>query len=196
MPDTRRTARRVQRTRRLLHGVLALLIHEKPYDTIGVKEILGRADVGRSTFFTHFRDKDELLESGVRDALRACEAAGAAGSTGRVGRLLRFSLPLFAHIEQFREADSAWHKGNHARVHDRLRQAIAESVAHELLPAAGVPPGRGTLARPTLLADFVASTFVLVVDWWMTTTEPIVAADADAEFRRLFAPSLVAALGT
>ena len=62
MPRVRSTDRRVQKTQDLLHGALASLIHEKSYDAIVVKEILARANVGRSTFYTHFRDKDELLE--------------------------------------------------------------------------------------------------------------------------------------
>jgi len=53
--------RRIQKTKNLLHQALGSLIREKPYDAIVVKEILDRANVGRSTFYTHFRDKDELL---------------------------------------------------------------------------------------------------------------------------------------
>lgn len=49
--------RRIQKTRDLLHRTLAGSIREKPYDAISVKEILDRADVGRSTFYTHYRDK-------------------------------------------------------------------------------------------------------------------------------------------
>jgi len=77
--------RRIQRTERLLHAALGALMHEKPYDAIAVKEILGRADVGRSTFYSHFRDKDELLVSGIRALLesgrtrRHCDATKQAG---------------------------------------------------------------------------------------------------------------------
>ena len=63
MAGDRGTDRRIERTKRLLHGALGSLIHQKSYDDIVVKEILARANVGRSTFYTHFRDKDELLES-------------------------------------------------------------------------------------------------------------------------------------
>lgn len=55
--------RRVQRTQNLLHQALASLVLEKDYDSISVKEILDRANVDRSTFYMHFRDKDELLVS-------------------------------------------------------------------------------------------------------------------------------------
>jgi AcrR family transcriptional regulator len=63
--------RRVQRTRSSLHNALMGLAREKPYPSIAVKEILHRANVGRSTFYTHFRDKDDLLESGIHEILRS-----------------------------------------------------------------------------------------------------------------------------
>jgi AcrR family transcriptional regulator len=66
--------RRVQKTQDLLHAALASLIHEKAYDSISVKEILDRANVGRSTFYMHFVDKDELLASVIRDMLRAVQS--------------------------------------------------------------------------------------------------------------------------
>ena len=56
--------RRVQRTRRALHQALADLILEKRYDKITIQDIIDRANVGRSTFYTHFLDKEDLLEKG------------------------------------------------------------------------------------------------------------------------------------
>src|SRR5262245_47432298 len=59
--------RRVQRTRRLLHDALMSCILEKKYELISVQDILDRADIGRSTFYTHFQDKDDLLLSGFEN---------------------------------------------------------------------------------------------------------------------------------
>ena len=63
--------RRVQRTKTSLRAALIGLAREKPYDSIAVKEILDRANVGRSTFYAHFRDKKDLLESGIHEMLRS-----------------------------------------------------------------------------------------------------------------------------
>jgi hypothetical protein len=52
VPEKRVQDRRIQKTQRLLHEALFSLIHEKSYDAIVVKEILDRANVGRSTFYT------------------------------------------------------------------------------------------------------------------------------------------------
>src|SRR5207248_2698170 len=61
--------RRVARTQKLLRDALHSLIRERDYDSIAVKEILDRANVGRSTFYMHFRDKDDLLASSICDLL-------------------------------------------------------------------------------------------------------------------------------
>src|ERR671929_2025740 len=53
--------RRSQRTRRLLSAALVELIREKDYGTITVSDIIERANVGRSTFYAHYRDKDDLF---------------------------------------------------------------------------------------------------------------------------------------
>jgi AcrR family transcriptional regulator len=56
-----RRARRSQRTRQQLKEALFELIFEKGYDAITVEDITERADLGRTTFYFHFRDKDDLM---------------------------------------------------------------------------------------------------------------------------------------
>ena len=54
--------RRVARTQKVLEETLIVLILEKGYDKVSVREICERADVGRTTFYAHYLDKDDLLE--------------------------------------------------------------------------------------------------------------------------------------
>ncbi|MFG3616441.1 TetR/AcrR family transcriptional regulator [Nocardia sp. NPDC047654] len=76
MPEEQDSAdRRVRRTRALLHRALIELMVERAYDRITVRDILARADVGRSTFYAHYRDKDDLLLRSSTDYLRATMAA-------------------------------------------------------------------------------------------------------------------------
>lgn len=56
----RKPDRRVARTKRLLADTLIDLILEKGYDKVSVSTIVERADVGRTTFYAHFEDKDAL----------------------------------------------------------------------------------------------------------------------------------------
>lgn len=55
--------RRVQKTRKLLQDALIELVAEKGYESVSIREILDQANIGRSTFYAHFQDKDQLLHS-------------------------------------------------------------------------------------------------------------------------------------
>lgn len=59
----RKPDQRIRRTHERLGSALVELIQEKPIDSVTVQEVLDRASVGRSTFYVHFRGKDDLLLS-------------------------------------------------------------------------------------------------------------------------------------
>src|SRR4026209_397202 len=63
----KKTDARVRRTRDALGDALVALMQEKPFDTITVQDVLDRADVSRSTFYTHYSDKDDLLMSDAEE---------------------------------------------------------------------------------------------------------------------------------
>jgi AcrR family transcriptional regulator len=63
-----RLDRRSARTKRALRGALTSLLRTKTYDQITVQDILNEADVGRSTFYSHCRGKEDLLRRGLQPA--------------------------------------------------------------------------------------------------------------------------------
>lgn len=196
MPTHRSRDRRVQKTQGLLHGALASLIHEKAYDDIVVKEILDRANVGRSTFYTHFRDKDELLDSGIRDMLRESETISVMRPTGLAERILRFSLPLFEHIERYRSLSAAAVRAQgQPIVHEHLQRLLTDWIVEDLRRAAQRYPERERIVPPALLARYVASTFVVVLDWWLESKEPLPARAVNDLFQALILPVPTEALG-
>src|SRR4029450_490800 len=92
--------RRVRRTRRILGEALVSLVLEKGYDQITVQDILDRADVGRSTFYAHYRDKDALFLANFDDMRESLlEAVAAADDTVDPGRI---AAAVFAHAYQGR----------------------------------------------------------------------------------------------
>jgi AcrR family transcriptional regulator len=59
----RKPDQRVRRTCERLGSALIALIQEKPINDVTVQDVLDRASVGRSTFYLHYSDKDDLLLS-------------------------------------------------------------------------------------------------------------------------------------
>lgn len=59
----RKPDERARRTRQRLGMAFIELIHEKPIEDVTVQDVLDRTSIGRSTFYLHFRDKNDLLLS-------------------------------------------------------------------------------------------------------------------------------------
>lgn len=182
--------RRVERTQKLLREALHSLIREKDYDTIVVKEILDRANVGRSAFYAHFKDKDALLASSIHELVGIVPAGFA--QKGRLGHdeLLWFSLPILEYHEQHRRGGMvAIGKRAQAVLHEHLRKVLAELIGQRLRRLRARGRERGAIPQ-ALLAEFLAGTFVLVLDWWIGTRMATNAAEADKMFRALVEPNL------
>src|SRR5580704_1761430 len=100
-----KTDRRILRTRNALGDALVALIQEKNFDEITVQDVLDRAQVGRSTFYVHYRDKQDLFLSDVEDFLASFSTA-----LNRQGASPKRLLPVkefFAHIREARDFYSA-----------------------------------------------------------------------------------------
>ena len=61
---SQRHALRSQRTRELLLDHMYRLALEKGYEGITVQQLLDSTGVARSTFYAHFRDKEDLIVAG------------------------------------------------------------------------------------------------------------------------------------
>lgn len=79
-PSADRHAQRAQRTRELMLATMYQLALEKDYREITVQHLLDRSGVARSTFYAHFRDKEDLLVAGYgvmgNPVVKACTGNG------------------------------------------------------------------------------------------------------------------------
>ena len=182
--------RRVQKTERLLCDAIGTLIHEKSYDSIAVREILQRANVGRSAFYAHFSNKDALLAMAIEQMLHEMPPHPVAACRTRFDHVVGFSCRVFEHIDRFRHTATAM-KGRKSRtiVHDHLRRALLDQVLAAIKDSV---PGSEHAGRvpASLLADYVVSTFILVLNWWVDSRSTLSPREVDGVFRSLVLPPL------
>ena len=195
----KKSDRRVQRTRRLLHQALMSRVLEKKYESITAQEILDRADVGRSTFYLHFQDKDELLASGLQNVshlVRSAQAASKAPPGKSYEKIIGFSLAMFEHAYEYRAVHRAM-LGSSAEpvVRRQIHGALTAVIGQELKSELQKRKREGCPTSPELLTHFLVATFISVMTWWLNARNPAPPKDIDAAYRRLVLPCLASIFG-
>ncbi|EAF5604814.1 TetR/AcrR family transcriptional regulator [Listeria monocytogenes] len=67
--------RRIKKTKQALNQALFTLLDEKTFQQITITDIVTVADVNRGTFYKHYRDKEELLDSIIDEVLADLQKA-------------------------------------------------------------------------------------------------------------------------
>lgn len=162
--SARKLDRRVRRTRDQLGDALIELMQEKPFDSITIKDVLARADVGRSTFYAHYRDKDDLFLSDADQFLEALATAlsRSKSTSERVVPVREF----FAHVAEGQRLYQALVASG--KIHDFLELAqghFARGIEQRL---AELPRSRGIApaARPAL-AHALTGSLLSLLTWWL-----------------------------
>ena len=192
--EKKKVDRRASRTRRSLSEALIALLREKRWDAITVQHVLDRADVGRSTFYAHYRDKEDLL----RDTF--------AGFLDGIGAQLRWEnlaagrvvpvLELFTHLEQ------EFHRFYKALVRSRKTdllfkigpEQMAKGIEQSLVSWLADKPQPSVPI--TVLSNYLASGILSMLKWWLDQNMPYPPRRMDEIFHELVMPGLRSALGS
>lgn len=151
--------RRSQRTRHLLSAALVELIREKDYNLITVSDIIDRANVGRSTFYAHYRDKDDLF---VGELDRVIELLSQR-IPGQEKMPFFPSLGLFRHVGEEFELYKAllWTPGIDLLI-KHLQKALSNRIEE------GLKKKESDFDIPLpILANFIAGSFLTLLKWWL-----------------------------
>jgi AcrR family transcriptional regulator len=191
---TDKVDRRVRRTRELLRGALISLILEKGYQRVTVQDIIDRADVGRSTFYAHFRDKEDLLVYGLEELRGAFQPGPTASRAGQAARSTAAgSLAVFEHFARSGEVWRAMSGRRGAETFTRhLHGFLSELVRGQL--SARAPTGPTQVPLDALVEFAVSAMIGLGVRWWMEHEAPYSAEEVDQIYRRLTEPAIRAGL--
>lgn len=165
-----KTDRRIEKTRKLLHTALLDLIREKGYEHITLQDIVDRANVARTTFYLHFKDKDDLLFQGMRDMYDELihEYFAHRPLGGETEEELMSIAVDFEHVEKYAEFYKAMlsPKGSMAfmmNIFSYLSNLSQTTPEHPLSGQA-----KTELRVPTeMLAYAMAGAEIGVVMWWL-----------------------------
>jgi AcrR family transcriptional regulator len=192
MAPHEKSDRRSRRSRRLIVDALVGLMGEKRYDRITVQDIVDRADVGRTTFYAQFRNKDDVLLGEFGRVLGLLHEERTVATAACDGGPLP-SLSLFRHVHEQRSLFVALARGQAFDEHCAgVRRHLRAASMVRLAP--GPAPGDPAVP-PELVADFLAGALLGLVRWWLDQGLPQTPEEMDAIYRRLVTPGVRAAAG-
>jgi AcrR family transcriptional regulator len=154
-------------------------MHEKPFSAITVQHVLDRAKVGRSTFYTHYRDKEDLFLSDVEDFFE-----GMANLLSRRGEDSNRIAPVrefFAHVAEWKEFHAALVASGKVRDvmelgHGYFARAIEQRLSE-------VQPLR--IPFRTAMAHALAGALLSLLSWWIDRGMPASPHEMDDMYHRL-----------
>ncbi len=160
---------RVRRTRNLLGDALLELMQERPFESITVQHVLDRAGIGRSTFYAHYRDKNDLFLSDMEDFLEMMSSLLLRRQevSNRVAPVREF----FAHVAEMRHLLSALTAADKMRDFLEMAQGyFARSIDERLatLAASRAIP----VSQRTAMAHACAGSLLSLISWWIAQSSP------------------------
>ena len=171
--------RRVRRTRAALTDAFLQLVVERPFDEIAVGDIIERAGVGRSTFYQHVANKEDLLRQSLFPAF---ETLAETLSDRRDPERLVFWVETF------------WANRGAGRVllTGHTRGFMVRTLADQLAPR--LPDPRTLVIPAPLAAAQIAEAQLGLIHAWITgrsACAPAAMAAAMASTSRAIADALV-----
>jgi AcrR family transcriptional regulator len=180
--------RRTERTDALLREALVGLLSKKRYDAITVQEILNSADVGRSTFYSRYYDKEDLLVSNWEWLFESLsppfdpqQSVGAQLLPSQdLFRHVYIHRPLYEALVGARRADKLFGQGQAAL--SRVIMARLDEALRERRPAPSLPL--------PIVANYLAGTFMVLLRWWLDNQIPLTPERMHEIFQELALPGL------
>src|SRR5215471_9317638 len=189
--------RRVRRSRRLLQEALLQLVLEKGYDKVTVQDVLDRADVGRATFYAHFRDKDDLLVSGseeLREVLRAQMTAFLEAEDRPSDEQLVVTRVLFEHAARNRQLYRALMGNRGGGVVLRQAQRDLTALFREHLQQAAAQRRIQPSMPVEIVVQYAVGSLLTLLTWWLDNDLPYSPSEMSGAFQRLSRDGIPGAL--
>jgi AcrR family transcriptional regulator len=190
---TEKHNRQAQRTRRALSDALIALILEKHYDGISVQDIIERADVGRSTFYAHYRDKEDLLFAEFDRLIDALSQQAVAHDLH--GDSLFPGLGLLRHVQEQYELYKALVRGRGAELFMAYAQKVIGAQIEQRL-ASSLHDGHEPAVPPAIMSNFLTGAFLRLLKWWLDGKMPCSPERLDEMYWQMAAPAIDAALSS
>ncbi|GAC1368557.1 MAG: TetR/AcrR family transcriptional regulator [Ktedonobacteraceae bacterium] len=157
--------RRVRRTQKLLAKALIALTLEKGYESITIRDITERADIGYATFFRHYHDKDALLHDMLDEVLAELYELLPTVPDDNGAEFI--GTPLFRYVQ---ENSNVIRVLLSSRGSSSILQHIIDVTSQKILRENAPLPGSAIPAN--VAAYHLVNSSIALIQWWLEQGMP------------------------
>ena len=169
-PQISRHERRRLQTRKLLLQTTLQLVLAKGYDAISIQNITDQADLGRGTFYIHFKDKEDVVWTMVQDVFKELEQKAHQQLDRHMPQVEYYGLlNIFQHADQNRDLYRLMFGGQGvAMLTIRVQDFMAKSFLYDIRTAPDSPDINFNLPEE-IEAQILTGMISRLLFWWLET---------------------------
>ncbi|CAM3246351.1 TetR/AcrR family transcriptional regulator [Paenibacillus taichungensis] len=189
---------RILRTKQSIRKAFYELIQEKGYEAITIQDIADRAMINRNTFYLHYQNKPDLLDtcmnellSDLKDAVVLCPISMNLFSISLLETVMQtvlehISLSMTFYRSMLIEENRIY------QFQSKMENIINDKLIEGWKPA----KENSTLAiSKELLIEYLGSAFMGIVIWWIKNDKPLPADEVSSQFSKIVAYGHLRAAG-
>ncbi len=169
---TRHERRRLQTRQRLIESTLALIL-EKGFESISIQDITERADLGRGTFYIHFKDKEDVVWTALRDLFQEMEQQAHKDLDRNMPQVEYYGLlNIFRHAEKNRDLYRVMLGGQgSAQLTGRVQDFLASAILYDIRNTPRPPEINFNLPEE-FEAQMLTGMITRLLYWWLEERQP------------------------
>jgi AcrR family transcriptional regulator len=148
--------RRTERSRQALMSAFVQILLEEGFESVSVERVAARANVGRSTFYMHYKSKEDILRQSMTNP--SISLAKLVGGNLTVESI----LPLLEHFKEQRKRNRIFFLWP---IRPIWVSRLAELIEPRLATLVRVAGGRPIVPLPLLALQIAEGQIGLVANW-------------------------------
>ncbi|GIN41367.1 TetR/AcrR family transcriptional regulator [Heyndrickxia oleronia] len=184
----KKTDLRIMRTKQSIRKAFYELIQEKGYEAITIQDIANRAIINRNTFYLHYENKPDLLNtcmdellSELKEVVVLCPINMSPFSISTLETVMQ------AILEQISSNISFYYSMliGENRIY-QFREKMENIIKDKLNEGWNSAQGNSPLTiSKELLLEYLVSSFMGIVIWWIKNDLPLPAGEVASQFSRI-----------
>jgi AcrR family transcriptional regulator len=168
-PLTRQQRKRLRTRNQLKEAAMSLLL-EMGYETMTIQHITDRADLGRGTFYLHFKDKGDVVWALIKDGIDVADRS----AHQRMGIMDYSNSEYFGYMNMFRHASQnkdlyrvmLGSQGS-SMLTSRVQDYMADELEKDMQKISIYSEFKGIPDK--IVAQIVTGAVVRTIIWWLET---------------------------